>query len=797
MATFSDSTSSNGVSNVWVAKVDYSTTAYEGYTLVKASLLLTAKYRWSCTLNNGYSLSINGDKVSGSTAQINQTDSSGSGVTHTLLTHSVKVYHTSNKKITISASINANNIYYNSGGCYMGTYSLSNDVTLAPLKTSCTAPTTFTASSNNFETNVTLSWSGAAGGTGNAIASYYVQYATSSNNSTWGDWKALATITSTSTSGKYTKDMSSLVSRGYYVKFRIRTQPSDSSYNSGYKTSDTIRRQPYTKCAAPTIFTVQSNNFDTKITLSWSDASGGTSNSISSYAIQYATSSNNSTWGDWTAFQTVTTTKTAHSFSIDVSSYVARGYYVKFRIRTQGTAGSSYYSDWKSSSAVRRNPKSPCSPPSSITLKADSQLNNFTTTTSSYVFDDYIKISWSNGVAGNSVNITGYILEYQTAYLDVKDTMVWGNWINLITLDANTVSYKTSNFSINRGDFIRFRIATQASDVAYNSTYTVSSIMKRNTLPNNLPSKYITYNKEFSNGDEISLQWTRATDDDNNSPYITKIEGYEIFGQIADGDWQQIASIRDIPTTTHITINITGDSDSVSVSHGAFCSVNNITSQELLATFYNSIENEQYLNLKIVPVDMFCNIVNIETLKADAYIITIQRYDRSGVAFGINDNWIDCQIYYGVVSTGMMQILNSSTDWTAGGVSSTTGNNTPSGSGVRSDFIETQGVTIQKSSDSVYESEVILCHLYYYDADYNYITNSYGNELSSNVISVDEDYKYVRIMIIPANTSSGSATSQSDLYKTIEVSQRVNVVEEWVETDIHAGINGSWIQCNE
>ena len=297
MATFTDNTSSNGMKDVWVAKVDYSTTAYEGYTLVTASLLLTIKYGWEFTLNNGYSLSINGDKVSGSTYKVKQTDSGGKGVTHTLLTHSVKVYHTANQTITISASINANNIWYKSGGYYVGTYDLSKkDITLAPLKTKCAAPTTFTVSPDNFETSVTFTWSGASGGVGNAIASYYIQYAVSSNNSTWGEWTGLTTISLASSSGNDTYDMSSKVNRGNYVKFRIRTQPSDANYNSDYKESGSIRRQAYTKCAAPTVFTVASDNFDTEITLNWSGASGGTSNGVSAYEIQYAVSSNGSSW---------------------------------------------------------------------------------------------------------------------------------------------------------------------------------------------------------------------------------------------------------------------------------------------------------------------------------------------------------------------------------------------------------------------------------------------------------------------------------------------------------------------
>ena len=772
MAIFTDNTSSKGMTDIWVAKVDYGTTAYAGYTLVTASLLLTVKYGWDFVLNNGYSLSINGDSVSGSSCKIKQTDSSGKGVTYTLLTHSVKIYHTSNKDITISASINADNIYYNSGKHYVGTYSLSNKVSLVPLKTNCVAPTTFTASSNNFETDVTLAWSGAGGGTGNAIASYLIRYCTSSDNLTWNSWIDLTTVTSTSSSGTQTIDMSSKVSKGYYVKFSIRTQSSDANYASPWKESSSIRRQPYTKCTAPTTFTVGVDNFNTEITLDWSGAGGGTSNSISAYVIQYSVSSNGSTWGNWIALRTITTTNTFHSLTVDMQSYVSRGYYVKFQIQTQGSAGSSYYSDWKVSNIIRRDPKSVCSPPASITLTAASKLSNASKSVSLYVFEDSITIVWSSGKAGDGVTISGYILEYQTASVNSNGEMVWSDWMSQDTYSATTNMVDVDKSSVYRGDFIRFRVATKASDVNYNSSYVVSSSMKRNTLPQSLPADSIQHPKEFANGEKIALRWTPSVDVDNTGFYMANIEGYDIWGKIVNSNvtasaemilptssyafvkddgfvegttiyrakvsvkigndivagkaytvvwdgieynnliatetdyfgtiigsqdilngrtntsepfviefftvgtskyvsfytdstdsahsielktyvsdnegWTNIASIRNVSTVSAVSINIANNSSDVSISGGTFYNINNVSSQESLATLYNSVDNEQYIKLKIVPVDMFCDSTQIETLKSKALAFVVQRYDRSGMAFGIDGSWVDCQIYFGV-----------------------------------------------------------------------------------------------------------------------------------------------------
>ncbi|MGR5911108.1 hypothetical protein ACT7C4_26885 [Bacillus pacificus] len=90
------------------------------------------------------------------------------------------------------------------------------------------------------------------------------------------------------------------------------------------------------------------------MTLSWSGASGGINNTISSYEIQYSDSADNITWGAWTALTTVTTT--ASSGSVSVAPPSTRGNYRRFRVRTRGTAGASYYSSWKvSTNSVRRN----------------------------------------------------------------------------------------------------------------------------------------------------------------------------------------------------------------------------------------------------------------------------------------------------------------------------------------------------------------------------------------------------------------------------------------------------------
>lgn len=96
----------------------------------------------------------------------------------------------------------------------------------------------------------------------------------------------------------------------------------------------------YTSCTAPTSFTASPEVFENSVALAWSEATGGTNNTITGYEIEYATSLDGSAWSSWAALKTVTGTSTADVPGID------RGQYVKYRIRTQGSAGEQYFSDW-------------------------------------------------------------------------------------------------------------------------------------------------------------------------------------------------------------------------------------------------------------------------------------------------------------------------------------------------------------------------------------------------------------------------------------------------------------------
>ena len=508
------------------------------------------------------------------------------------------------------------------GSDFYSAYKESSAIQRKPY-TACGEPTSVTASSNNFDTTVTISWSGAKAGTSNSISSYYIQYATSSNNSTWGSWTGLTTVTSTADKGSYSTNMSSKVTRGYYVKFRIRTQGSaGSSYYSGYKESTSIRRNPYTACTAPTTITLSSDvsdsPFETSITIQWSGASGGTNNSISSYLIRYSTSADNSTWSSYADLATVTSTSSSGSKTINVSSKVTRGHYIKVAIRTQGGAGSSYYSSYKYSSSLRRNPYTACGKPTKVTIKSEADMNNVQHTD---VFNNKITISWSGASAGENNPIQRYYIQYCTS----TNKSSWNSWASLQSSNLTPVGTSSTTVDIsskiNRGSYIKFRIRTEGeAGASYVSPYVETTPIRRNSIPT-APTFTKFSSNEYSNDETINVKWSSGKDADDN------LLNYELSASVTTndvwGDWQLIKS-----EISGITYSLTADN-----------------------AIRKAIANNQKIKFKIRVQDVF----GLYSSYTESDIVT--RYDNTGVCICINGQWIPCQIYVGTNDEWIEQSL--------------------------------------------------------------------------------------------------------------------------------------------
>ena len=126
---------------------------------------------------------------------------------------------------------------------------------------------------------------------------------------------------------------------------------------SAYETCTLNTNLAYSNCYAPTSVTasglVAPNG---EVTVSWSGASGGTSNSISGYDIYWRITSEGSapSTGTNSGSKSVSTTSSYGSTKINIGN-ATRGHTVVFGVVTKGSAGSSYYSGITTGGSVKVN----------------------------------------------------------------------------------------------------------------------------------------------------------------------------------------------------------------------------------------------------------------------------------------------------------------------------------------------------------------------------------------------------------------------------------------------------------
>jgi hypothetical protein len=354
--------------------------------------------------------------------------------------------------------------------------------------TACSPPTSCAVNITLSEGNVTLSWSGAAGGTNNTISSYEIQYSDSTDNSTWGAWTALTTVTTTATSGSLSVAPPS--TRGNYRRFQVRTRgTAGASYYSGWKVStnsvrrNTIPNPPTTAVASP------SNYSDETITLTWSGASGGTS-AIKGYQIATRTSTDNSTWSSWSGLVTLTMSTSGGSYNPNVSR--VPGTYTQLGVWTIDVLD--VFSSEKISNSIYCDITA-CGAPTACSLSATLSEGNVT-------------LSWSGAAGGAGNTITSYEIEYS----DSIDNSTWGTWTALTTVSTSATG---SSVSVSpptmRGYYRRFRVRTRGTaGESFYSNWTVSSnTIRKNTLP--MPPTTFAATPPIYEVNTVTLTWSGTT----------------------------------------------------------------------------------------------------------------------------------------------------------------------------------------------------------------------------------------------------------------------------------------------
>lgn len=340
--------------------------------------------------------------------------------------------------------------YYS--GWKVSTNSVRRNTAPKPATSAVATPATY---SNE---TITLTWSGASGGT-STVKGYQIASRTSLDNSTWSAWNVLTTLTLSASGGSYNPAVSS--TPGTYTQFGVWTIDALDVYSA-----ETVSNSIFcdvTACGAPTLCSVSAALAEGNVTLSWSGATAGAGNAITSYEIQYSDSPDNSTWGDWTALMTVSTTATSNSVS--VSPPGTRGNYRRFRVRTCGVAGESYYSDWTVSGNTVRKNTLPTPPVSFAAAPA--------------IYEgSVVTLTWSGAAPGTSA-IKQYVIQRATS----TDGTNWSAYEALtIVISGLTSGTYTANASQIAGTFTRYRISvTDTLDAV--SAYVVIGMVKKNSPP--------------------------------------------------------------------------------------------------------------------------------------------------------------------------------------------------------------------------------------------------------------------------------------------------------------------------
>lgn len=336
------------------------------------------------------------------------------------------------------------------------------------------------------------------------------------------------TYTSTSTYNiylavGYTNNATSRFSPFYMPKSDGSTYESY-EYTSGTSNAVTLeKRINYTACGAPTSFTASPNPFESVVNLSWSGAKAGTSNAISGYQIQYSRGSDNVTWSTWANIGGGDIASTNTSGTKADGANLTDGYYLKYRIRTKGSAGSSYYSAWKEIGSIRKN-----SDPVAPTV--------FTSSNNLIVSGASITLSWSG-----ASDIDGNIKEYQIQ----KSINNGSTWQSVKTVTSSSTSGSTSILlAESAGTTVLFRICV-VDDLDIASEYKTGVSIVINCAPTTATE--ITLSKtKYNQGDTIILSWSGASDVDGN------IQKYKIQQIITINNvwqtWMDLAEVTTVDT---------------------------------------------------------------------------------------------------------------------------------------------------------------------------------------------------------------------------------------------------------
>jgi hypothetical protein len=337
------------------------------------------------------------------------------------------------------------------GSSYYSTYKISaNNVRKNIL---ATPPTTFTAN-YAYSNWVELNWSGVIIGISSIVGYPIQQSVTTDGGKTWSSWAATSEATITETSGSVTVRAPSATS---VIKYRICVHDAADGY-SAWTESNIIG---ISSCVAPTSFAVNQTVAEGSVLLAWNEAKSGGNNNITGYEIQYSDSADGTNWSGWLALQSVSSTATSGNISVEPPQN--RGDFRRFQIRVLGSAGESYYSEFKVSTNTLQKNVLPVAPTSFV---ATLPVPSFRT------------LEWSGTTKGTS-DITNYLIQQSSS----TDNTNWTDWEQTVVVTSEeTFGSVSVQGSMQSGLMTKYRIRVTDA-LGGVSDFKYSNVIGNNEIP--------------------------------------------------------------------------------------------------------------------------------------------------------------------------------------------------------------------------------------------------------------------------------------------------------------------------
>lgn len=394
------------------------------------------------------------------------------------------------------------------GVSYYSTFKDSSNTVLTRTPTKIQAPTSIQLDTQLANPGVAtmLRFSGAQAGTINAITKYEVQRSDSSNLEAWSSWTSAGTLDTSETSGAI--EVTAPTTNGDYRRFRIRVQGSAGTayYSDWVDSPHMLQATPITKTKAPAQAYVTPTNTETTAQIFFSGADDGVYNLISGYGYQYAESEDGVTYGSWSSEQNIAITEKSGDFTVNPPS--SRGSFRKFRIRTKGAAGASFYSDWFELSTTLQKNTVPIAP-TTLTFEANPFLNTAV-------------LKWSGDLAGVGNNVASYTLGY--ALSDNGSSFASEVVVTGVTGRQHSIDLTAQP----EGKYIRFRVMVIGTGGLSSAWSGYSETGRKNTTPTAPSGITVPQVIDPSNG-VFTVSFTDGVDPDNN------IVGYEAAMKYPDG----------------------------------------------------------------------------------------------------------------------------------------------------------------------------------------------------------------------------------------------------------------------